>query len=148
MEIGHHDRFVGALELQGGNETGRAHEVGDGLLAVALGVVVLGLLGLFYVLPPVYGALGRLYAPDLIASDRTDTVVLELPSRMVEGLGGELLSALTTAGAFAAFLSTTSGLVVSLAGVISQCISAEPGNRPATAEQIVSMLKKVESDEQ
>jgi Na+(H+)/acetate symporter ActP len=68
----------------------------------------------------VYGALGRLYAPDLIASDRTDTVVLELPSRMVEGLGGELLSALTTAGAFAAFLSTSSGLTIAVAGVLSQ----------------------------
>ena len=36
------------------------------------------------------------------------------------GTAGDLLSALVVAGAFAAFLSTTSGLVVSLAGVISQ----------------------------
>ena len=92
----------------------------DGRAARRTTLVVLGLLGLFYVLPPVYGALGRLYAPDLIASDRTDTVVLELPSRMVEGLGGELLSALTTAGAFAAFLSTSSGLTIAVAGVLSQ----------------------------
>jgi Na+(H+)/acetate symporter ActP len=68
----------------------------------------------------VYGALGRLYAPDLIASGRTDTVVLELPSRMVAGVGGDLLSALTAAGAFAAFLSTSSGLTIAVAGVISQ----------------------------
>ena len=92
----------------------------DGRAARRTTLVVLGLLGLFYVLPPVYGALGRLYAPDLIASGRTDTVVLELPSRMVEGLGGELLSALTTAGAFAAFLSTSSGLTIAVAGVLSQ----------------------------
>ncbi|MGH3365243.1 MAG: cation acetate symporter [Nocardioidaceae bacterium] len=92
----------------------------DGRAARRTTLVVLGLLGLFYVLPPVYGALGRLYAPDLIASDRTDTVVLELPSRMVQGLGGELLSALTTAGAFAAFLSTSSGLTIAVAGVLSQ----------------------------
>jgi len=81
---------------------------------------VLGLLGVFYVLPPVYGALGRLYAPDLVAAGRTDTVVLELPSRMVAGVGGDLLSALTAAGAFAAFLSTSSGLTIAVAGVISQ----------------------------
>ena len=92
----------------------------DGRAARRTTLVVLGLLGLFYVLPPVYGALGRLYAPDLVASGRTDTVVLELPSRMVAGLGGDLLSALTAAGAFAAFLSTSSGLTIAVAGVLSQ----------------------------
>jgi Na+(H+)/acetate symporter ActP len=61
-------------------------------------LAVLALLGAFYVLPPAYGALGRLYAPDLIASGRADTVVLELPARIIAGLGGELLSALTMAG--------------------------------------------------
>ena len=92
----------------------------DGRAARRTTLVVLGLLGLFYVLPPVYGALGRLYAPDLVATGRTDAVVLELPARMVGGLGGELLSALTAAGAFAAFLSTSSGLTIAVAGVISQ----------------------------
>ena len=92
----------------------------DGRAARRTTLVVLGLLGLFYVLPPVYGALGRLYAPDLVETGRTDAVVLELPARMVEGLGGELLSALTAAGAFAAFLSTSSGLTIAVAGVISQ----------------------------
>jgi cation/acetate symporter len=92
----------------------------DGRAARRTTLVVLGLLGIFYVLPPVYGALGRLYAPDLVADGRTDAVVLELPARMVDGIGGELLSALTTAGAFAAFLSTSSGLTIAVAGVISQ----------------------------
>jgi Na+(H+)/acetate symporter ActP len=92
----------------------------DGRAARRTTLVVLGLLGAFYVLPPVYGALGRLYAPDLIASGRTDTVVLELPARMVAGTGGDLLSALTAAGAFAAFLSTSSGLTIAVAGVLSQ----------------------------
>lgn len=92
----------------------------DGVAARRTTLVVLGLLGLFYFLPPVYGALGRLYTPDLVAEGRSDAVVLELPSRMLGGLAGELLSALTTAGAFAAFLSTCSGLTVAVAGVISQ----------------------------
>ena len=92
----------------------------DGRTARRTTVVVLGLLGLFYVLPPVYGALGRLYAPDLIGGGRADTVVLELPARMIGGVGGDLLSALTTAGAFAAFLSTSSGLTIAVAGVLSQ----------------------------
>ena len=92
----------------------------DGRTARRTTLVVLALLGLFYVLPPVYGALGRLYAPDLLTTGATDTVVLELPTRMVGGPGGELLSALTAAGAFAAFLSTSSGLTIAVAGVVSQ----------------------------
>ncbi|NUR08093.1 MAG: cation acetate symporter [Nocardioidaceae bacterium] len=92
----------------------------DGRAARRTTLVVLGLLGLFYVLPPVYGALGRIYAPDLVRAGATDTVVLELPARVVGGIGGELLSALTAAGAFAAFLSTSSGLTIAVAGVISQ----------------------------
>jgi len=92
----------------------------DGRAARRTTLVVLGLLGLFYVLPPAYGALGRIYAGDLISSGRSDAVVLELPSRMIGAPFGELLSALLIAGAFAAFLSTSSGLTVAVAGVISQ----------------------------
>ncbi|CAN5826772.1 hypothetical protein BH20ACT6_BH20ACT6_14890 [soil metagenome] len=92
----------------------------DGPAARRTTVIVLGLLAVFYLLPPVYGSLGRLYAPDLVASGRADAVVLELPGRMLDGLGGDLLGALLTAGAFAAFLSTSSGLTVSVAGALSQ----------------------------
>jgi cation/acetate symporter len=114
----------------------------DGRAARRTTLVVLGLLGLFYVLPPVYGALGRLYAPGLVASGRTDTVVLELPSLMVGGLGGDLLSALTTAGAFAAFLSTSSGLTIALAGVISQDVMGRRfrGVRAFQAAAVVAVV--------
>ncbi|MGH3713074.1 MAG: cation acetate symporter [Micromonosporaceae bacterium] len=96
----------------------------DGKAARRTTLAVLVLLGAFYLFPAVYGALGRLYAPDLLVTGRTDALVLELPGRMVGGLGGELLGALVTAGAFAAFLSTSSGLSVSVAGVLSQDIMA------------------------
>ncbi|MCK2217189.1 cation acetate symporter [Actinomadura sp. ATCC 31491] len=89
----------------------------DGRAARRTTLVVLSLLGAFYLLPAAYGWLGRLYAPDLT---RTDTVVLTLPARMIGGTLGDLLTALLTAGAFAAFLSTSSGLTVSVAGVIAQ----------------------------
>ena len=92
----------------------------DGRGARRTTVVVIALLGAFYLFPPVYGALGRVYAPDLLLSGRADTVVLLLPSRLLPGLPGQLLSALTTAGAFAAFLSTSSGLTMSIAGVLHQ----------------------------
>jgi cation/acetate symporter len=92
----------------------------DGRAARRTTLVVLGLLGMFYVLPPVYGALGRVYAGELVAEGRSDAVVLELPARMIGGTGGELLAALLIAGAFGAFLSTSSGLTVAVAGVVSQ----------------------------
>jgi cation/acetate symporter len=114
----------------------------DGRAARRTTLVVLGLLGLFYVLPPVYGALGRIYAPDLIAAGRTDAVVLELPARMVGGLGGDLLSALTTAGAFAAFLSTSSGLTIAVAGVLSQDVMGRTfrGVRAFQAAAVVAVV--------
>ena len=92
----------------------------DGRAARRTTLVVLGLLGIFYVLPPVYGALGRMYAGDLVAAGRADSVVIALPLRMIGGTGGELLAALLVAGAFAAFLSTSSGLTIAIAGVLSQ----------------------------
>ncbi|MEO3784938.1 cation acetate symporter [Actinocorallia sp. B10E7] len=93
----------------------------DGRTARRTTAVVLVLLGVFYLLPAVYGALGKLYASDLVGSSTgADGVVLELPRRLVGGVLGEVLTALLTAGAFAAFLSTSSGLTVSVAGVIGQ----------------------------
>jgi Na+(H+)/acetate symporter ActP len=83
-------------------------------------LIVLALLGVFYLMPPLYGVLGRLYTPELLLTGDTDAVVLVLPSRMIPGLGGQLLGALVAGGAFAAFLSTSSGLMVSLAGVLSR----------------------------
>ena len=92
----------------------------DGAAARRTTLVVLGLLGTFYLVPALYGAFGRLYAPELLMTGRTDAVVLALPAAMVGGLLGELLQALLVAGAFAAFLSTSSGLLVSTAGVLVQ----------------------------
>ncbi|HWO64015.1 MAG TPA: cation acetate symporter, partial [Umezawaea sp.] len=92
-------------------------------------LIVLGLLGIFYLMPPLYGVLGRLYTPELLLTGDTDAVVLVLPSRMIEGLGGQLLGALVAGGAFAAFLSTSSGLMVSLAGVLSQDVLKMRGVR-------------------
>ena len=94
----------------------------DGRAARRTTLVVLALLGGFYLLPPVYGVLGRVYAPDLV-DGAADTVVLELPGRVLEGGVGDLMSALVTAGAFAAFLSTSSGLTMAVAGVVGQSMT-------------------------
>jgi Na+(H+)/acetate symporter ActP len=91
----------------------------DGRAARTTTLVVLCMLGLFYLFPTVYGALGRLYAPQLLLTGTTDAVVLVLPGAALGGLPGQLLAGLVAAGAFAAFLSTSSGLLVSVSGVLS-----------------------------
>jgi len=92
----------------------------DGVAARRTTVIVLVLLSVFYLFPTAFGFLGRAFAPDLAEPGQSDALILLLPDRLVPGPVGQLLTALVIAGAFAAFLSTSSGLVVSLAGVISQ----------------------------
>jgi Na+(H+)/acetate symporter ActP len=92
----------------------------DGRAARRTTLVVIGLLGTFYLFPAVFGALGRLYTPQLLLTGQTDAVVLLLPGAAIGGTAGQLLGAVLAAGAFAAFLSTSSGLVVSVAGVVAQ----------------------------
>jgi cation/acetate symporter len=91
----------------------------DGPAARRTTVRVLGLLAMFYAFPLVYGMLGRVLVPELYLTGETDSVVLALPEAAWPGLPGELLGALVAAGAFAAFMSTASGLMVSVAGTIS-----------------------------
>ncbi|GAB3053959.1 sodium/solute symporter [Micromonospora schwarzwaldensis] len=92
----------------------------DGAAARRTTLVVLALVGVFYLLPTIYGVLGRIYTPQLLVSGQTDAVVVLLPGAALgDGVTGRLLAALVAAGAFAAFLSTSSGLLTSVAGVIS-----------------------------
>ncbi|MGC5032429.1 cation acetate symporter [Micromonospora sp. DT229] len=92
----------------------------DGAAARRTTLVVLALVGVFYLLPTIYGVLGRIYTPQLLVSGQTDAVVVLLPEAALgAGTTGRLLAALVAAGAFAAFLSTSSGLLTSVAGVIS-----------------------------
>ncbi|MGW1917312.1 sodium/solute symporter [Streptomyces sp. NPDC002076] len=101
----------------------------DGRAARRTTVSVLALLGGFYLLIPVYGMLGRLYAPDLLLTGDTDAAVLVLPQRLLGGVGGDLLGALVAGGACAAFLSTASGLTMSVAGVLAQDVLPTLGVR-------------------
>ena len=91
----------------------------DGRAARRTTVRVLALLAGFYVFPAVYGALGRSLAGGLYVTGQTDSVVLRLPVVAWPGIGGQILGAMTAAGAFAAFMSTSSGLLISIAGTVS-----------------------------
>jgi Na+(H+)/acetate symporter ActP len=91
----------------------------DGGAARRTTLIVVLLLSTFYLFPAALAVLTRLRAPELYLSKDPDSVVLALPSLLMPGRPGELLGALVAAGAFAAFLSTSSGLLVSVAGALS-----------------------------
>jgi Na+(H+)/acetate symporter ActP len=112
--------FLGALGLP--HILVRFYTNPDGHSARRTTAFVLLLLSCFYVLPAVFALLGRLEAPGLYVSGQTDSVLLVLPRMEVAGLGGSVLGALTAAGAFAAFLSTSSGLLIAMAGALSHDI--------------------------
>ena len=91
----------------------------DGRAARRTTVAVLALIGGFYVLTVLVGVLSRLYTPELLSTGQTDAAVLLVPSAALgQGWTAWLLGGLVAAGTAAAFLSTSSGLVVSLAGVL------------------------------
>ena len=94
----------------------------DGQAARRTTAFVLLLLGTFYIFPAVFAVLGRMEAPGLYTSGQTDSVVLVLPRIMAGGMLGVVLGALVAAGAFAAFLSTSSGLLISMSGALSHDI--------------------------
>lgn len=89
----------------------------DGRTAQRTASLVLLLVGAFYVLPIAYGMLGRRFAGKATSPD---TLVLVLPERIVGGTTGDVLTAIVAAGAFSALLATSSGLIVTIAGVVSQ----------------------------
>ncbi|WP_053616582.1 cation acetate symporter [Nocardiopsis sp. NRRL B-16309] len=97
----------------------RFHTSPTARIARRVAVGVIALLGLFYVFPAVYGLLGRVLTPHLVLFQGTDTVAVVLPAQAVPGSVGTVLTALVAAGAFGAFLSTSSGLLLALAGGLS-----------------------------
>ncbi len=105
----------------------------DGPAARRTTVSVLSLLGLFYLFPGIYGLLGRAVTPGLYVTGQTDAVVLSVPRAAWPGLPGELLGGIVAAGAFAAFMSTSSGLLVSIAGTLSYDVWPRLRPRPAFA---------------
>lgn len=96
---------------------------------------VMVLLGAFYVFTPIWGALGRAFSPELYASTQTDVVVLKLPTLIENKMLGEILGAITAAGAFAAFMSTFSGLLVSMSGAFAHDIYGKILRPTSTPDQ-------------
>ncbi len=94
----------------------------DGRAAKRTTLWVMVMLGSFYVFPPAWGTLGRNLMPQLYANNTTDSVVIRLPTVLASPLWGQVLVGITSAGAFAAFMSTFSGLLVSMSGALAHDI--------------------------
>jgi Na+(H+)/acetate symporter ActP len=82
--------------------------------------IVVLMLATFYLFPALFGTLGRFYTPELLMTGETDATLLMLPNRMLPGLAGDLLTILVATGAFAAFASTSCGVVVAVSGSIAR----------------------------
>ncbi|GCB52845.1 hypothetical protein SNL152K_10202 [Streptomyces sp. NL15-2K] len=91
----------------------------DGRSAQRTVVIATALVGTFYAIPFAYGAIGRWAVPQVVADGGADSLVLVLPY-FVGGPFREVLVAMVAAGAFGAFIATSSGLVITMAGVVSQ----------------------------
>ncbi len=91
----------------------------DGRAARRTALAVIALLSLFYLFPVLLGVFSRLYVPQLLITGTADAAVLLAPGSAIGGVFGQLLAALVAAGAIAAFLATSSGLLVSIAGALA-----------------------------
>jgi cation/acetate symporter len=107
---------------------------------------VMILIGVFYLFPPVFGVMGRNLLPDLYAASGakgTDKIVLELP-RILNAkvpMLGSIMSGITCAGAFAAFMSTFSGLLVSITGALAHDIYGRILRPRSTPDQRMKAFK-------
>ena len=119
----------------------------DGVAAKRTTMWVMILIGVFYVFPPIYGVIGRSLTPELydaVGSKGTDKVVLELPTLLAgrdHPLVGSILSGITCAGAFAAFMSTFSGLLVSMSSALAHDIYGRMLKPNASPEQRLKAFK-------
>jgi cation/acetate symporter len=116
------------------------HTNPDGRETKKTTLMVIGFLSLFYVFPAMWGAMGRNLVPSLYINGATDLVTIRLPEQVMTSLGsplaGQVLSGVTSAGAFAAFMTTFSGLLVSVSGGLAHDVygrilrpSASPESR-------------------
>jgi len=118
----------------------------DGVAAKRTTMWVMILIGVFYVFPPMFGVIGRNLMPELYGVTGvkgTDGIVLKLPVLLREKYGtlGSVLSGITCAGAFAAFMSTFSGLLVSMTGALAHDVYGRILRPKSTPDQRLRAFK-------
>ena len=87
-------------------------------------LIVLALIAPYYAMLPLFGAVSRVASPGLLGSATTDSATVSIGESLFAGVGGELITAFVSAGAAAAFLSTSSGLLIAMAGAVSHDLMA------------------------
>jgi cation/acetate symporter len=107
----------------------RFHTSPDGRAARRTAAITVALLSAFYLFPAVYGTLGAVLVPELYLSGDTDTVVVALPGRVDGGPLGVAFTAMLSAGAFAAFLATSLGLLLALSSAVAHDLLPGAGLR-------------------
>jgi Na+(H+)/acetate symporter ActP len=116
----------------------------DGVAAKRTTMWVMILIGVFYLFPPMFGALGRNLMPELYKGAAgvtgTDGSVLKMPL-LLNNVWGSILSGVTCAGAFAAFMSTFSGLLVSITGALAHDIYGRMLRPNSTPDERMKMFK-------
>lgn len=112
----------------------------DGRSAKKTTFWVMVLIGVFYFFTPIWGAVGREFIPGLYVPNKTDYVVINLPGQ-VPGVWGDVLKGVTSAGAFAAFMSTFSGLLVSMSGAWAHDIYGRILQPESSPTQRISAFK-------
>ncbi|MEM7093269.1 MAG: cation acetate symporter [Actinomycetota bacterium] len=77
----------------------------------------------YYAMLPLLGANARNAGPELFSTGATDSATVSIGG-LVGGAGADWITAAVSAGAAAAFLSTSSGLLIAMAGAFSHDIRA------------------------
>lgn len=113
----------------------------DGRAAKRTTLWVMVMLGAFYFFTPIWGVLGRTLMPVLYANGATDSAVIKLPTLLENKVLGQVLSGVTSAGAFAAFMSTFSGLLVSMSGAFAHDIYGKIIRPGASADSRLKAFK-------
>lgn len=113
----------------------------DGRAAKRTTLLVMALLGAFYVFTPLWGVLGRAILPALYANNETDKLLIKLPGVLQNPVLGAVLMGVTSAGAFAAFMSTFSGLLVSMSGAVAHDIYGKILRPDSSAESRLKAFK-------
>ncbi|MEM7342144.1 MAG: cation acetate symporter [Actinomycetota bacterium] len=85
-------------------------------------VWVLALIAPYYAMLPLIGGSARQLAPEVLGNGNTDSATIVVGQQLADGLRGELIEAVVSAGAAAAFLSTAAGLLIAMAGALSHDI--------------------------
>ena len=118
----------------------------NGVAAKRTTMWVMILIGVFYVFPPIFGVIGRNLMPELYSltgSKGTESIVLQLPRLLNERVLhlGSIMSGIACAGAFAAFMSTFSGLLVSMTGALAHDIYGRILKPKSTSQQRLAAFK-------